>query len=198
MEYMAAYLLPNIILFIVNVILVSVLVYYLKSLKRKGRALSHFESNASQKVEKIIEAAREKGEKILLGTDYLSQNQAKLLEDTLTKIREDNLKAVEKNIERLTALTEKTITDQEASLTKQYLSKMEENWVLLQKNLQSKTEEDTRKYKEARIAQLDKEISNQVLQISAKVLNKSIPLNQHNDQVIAALEQAKKEGLFNF
>lgn len=202
---MSAYLIPNLILFIVNIVLVSVLVYYLRSLKRKSKALGRFENNASQKVEKIIEQATEKSQQILLETDYLTAGQVKMLESALSEIREDNLRALQNTVDRLASIAQKSLEREESVLTEKYLAEMEKTWSALNKKLQDKTEQllnqfaqDTQEYKEARIGELDKEISRQVLLISAKVLNRSIPLDQHNELVVEALEQAKKEGLFNF
>jgi hypothetical protein len=56
---------------------------------------------------------------------------------------------------------------------------------------------DLDKYKKAKLAKVDESIVNAIEEIAKVVIAKTIPIEEHEELVVKALDQAKKEGLFN-
>lgn len=52
-------------------------------------------------------------------------------------------------------------------------------------------------YKKSQIEHIDELIKKRITQLSEQVLSKSIPIEEHEDLIITALNRAKEEGLFN-
>lgn len=58
-------------------------------------------------------------------------------------------------------------------------------------------EKELEEYKQTRMQQTDRTITHLVQKVAQEVLNKSIPLDDHQNLVLESLEKAKKEGAFN-
>jgi flagellar biosynthesis/type III secretory pathway protein FliH len=70
----------------------------------------------------------------------------------------------------------------------------------LQKNLQTSFElaqKDIESYKASRIKDFEKELFTIVQKISAEILQKELTQEEHEKQVMKALERAKEEKLFS-
>ena len=63
--------------------------------------------------------------------------------------------------------------------------------------LLSNLQKEIAAYKQQKIKESDKTVNKIIAEVSQKVLNKSIPLEDHQNLIIESLEKSLKEGVFD-
>lgn len=158
---------------------------------------------ALTKERKILDDATVEADHIIAGAKYVSDDSVKRINTALEKMIADIQKeAVDTSrtfmhdySTTLQQLTKTSLTDfqhilqgLQTDMQKQITEFHEKQLPMLEKELET--------YKQSRMKEADQLISRVVQKTSQEVLNKSISLDDHQDLVVASLEKAKKEGVF--
>jgi hypothetical protein len=179
-----------------------------KQLKEKeGRIDTEYHlivDNALTKERKIIEDAIDQAKAIIDKTQFVSQDSREIINKALQEMvvstqRESN------------NIGQKFISDYEIflnELSRSSLGNFQNTAKLFGTDLENQIKEfratllpniekEIEDYKEQRIKEMDQAVNALVQKVSQKTLNKSIPLEDHNNLVIESLEKAKEEGIFD-
>lgn len=198
----------------VNVLLFFFLVYYVMHLNKKEKQLDaertkidqtyhHVVDEAMSKERQIISDATSEADKILLDTQLFSQSSEtsidKTLETLITSLKKDSTNTA-KTYHDAYHLALKQTSDQslkdfqtishgmQDTLKKQLASFHDTLLPVMEKELAS--------YKQARMQEVEQEIKQIVHAVSQELLNKSIPVEDHEKLLIDSLEKAKQKGMF--
>jgi hypothetical protein len=153
---------------------------------------------------KILEDATRQASSILASTKYVSDSFKEIIDKALQKMITDvqqeaavsSNDIIAKHKNSLNALSGKSL-DNFQNITKQFeldiQRQMHEYSVTLLPNLQR----EIAAYRQQKIKESDKTVNMIVAQVSQKVLNKSISLEDHQNLIIESLEKSLKEGVFD-
>lgn len=158
---------------------------------------------ANQQKRKILEETASKSSAIIANTQFISESSKKSIEDALQKviasIQQKALTTSEVYIENyknyLDQTTQKTL-GQFQSIAKIFEDEMQKQTADLQKALLADFQEQFKNHQQQKFSEVDQQINEIVEKVSQKVLNKSIPYEDHKNLIIEALEKAQKEGIF--
>ncbi|MBI2031788.1 MAG: hypothetical protein HYT08_04215 [Candidatus Levybacteria bacterium] len=176
--------------------------------------------DARNKAESIINEAVQKAQEIIAGSNIVNTQSKKALDEafeTLLKhqtgyfekasqdflqVYKNELEALkQKNIEILKN-TSKSIEEDTVKEVQDFDNVLEQETVASQKIIQEKIEKDYSKvqkeveqYKNEMLGKVDAQISKLIQDVSKKVIGKSLSLQEHEQLIIDALEEAKKNGL---
>lgn len=158
---------------------------------------------ANAQKRKILEDTASKSSAIIANTQLISESSKKLIEEALQKV----IASIEQKAsttsevyldnykEYLDQTTQKTL-GQFQGIAATFEKEMQTKTVELQKALLINFEEQLKNHQQQRFADADRQINEIVKNVSQKVLNKSIPYEDHKNLIIEALEKARKEGVF--
>jgi hypothetical protein len=160
--------------------------------------------NALSKERKILGDATDEAETIINKTQFVSQESRevvnKALEEMVTGIRKEaddiGRQFIVDYKNYLAKLSETSLGNFE-NIAKEFGADLEKQIKDFRKTLLPALEKELEDYKQERIKTADKAINVIVQKVSQKALNKSIPIEDHNDLVMESLEKAKKEGIFD-
>lgn len=218
---MPAQYLP-VIIATVNLMVLSVLGFYIwtlnkekKELDKRKKELSEKErqlesgyrqviENALAKERKIIEEATAQARTILSDTQNLSTTSKDNLDKALQKMNYDvqnyaatssnNLLADYKTY--LGKIAEKSLLDFQNN-TKRFEDDMQNKMQDFRDTLLPGIQKELEEYKNKRFRDADKAIDEIIKKVTEKILNKSLSLEDHQKLIIDSLEKAKKEGVFD-
>jgi len=219
-------------LFVLSVALASLALSYSQIIKRLNSQKNELENltnriyekeaevlrDARVKAESIINEAIEKAKEIIAGSNLITTESKKALDEafeTLLKHQtsyfekasqdflqeyKNELQALkEKNIEILKN-TSKEIEEDTAKEIQDFDNILEKETVLSQKIIEEKIEKDYSKvqkeveeYKNEMLNKVDAQILKLLQTVSKKVIGKSLSLQEHEQLIISALEQAKND-----
>jgi len=164
----------------------------------------HVVDDAIAKERKILEDAAYEANQIIAGTKYLA---------TSTKDAMDlALKKMEGSMQNEANTTSGEFTKSYAAslqqVAKQSLADFQNVTKTMEEELQKQTrefrdsllpqlEKDLDDYKKLRLQQADRTVTHIIQEVSQQILNKSLPLEDHQRLLLEALEKAKKEGVFD-
>lgn len=218
---MPAYFLP-IIVATINLMVLSVLGFYIwtlgkekKELERRNKELAEKEAklesgyqqvidSALSKERNILDDAAKKANTILSDTQYVSSasrdalNQA--LQNMVGSIQKEaaatsgNSLTNYKNF--LNQIAQQTLTDFQNN-TKQFEADMQKQMQEFRNSLLPAVQKELDEYKQQRLRDADNAVNEIIRQVSEKVLNKSISLEDHQKLIIESLEKCRKEGMFD-
>ncbi|KKQ51414.1 hypothetical protein A2865_02815 [Candidatus Woesebacteria bacterium RIFCSPHIGHO2_01_FULL_39_17] len=166
---------------------------------------------AQTKGQKILEEAYTKAREILARSDDFSKDQeVKISEelkkstniyvnkyqDILEKTQEESIKILQNIPEDIKALFLKEIGEVRKNLI-QEVEKVEKDARQIVLDAYQKAEADVEKYKLERMRQVDESIILILKDVARKVLSKEINKEEHEKLVMKALEEAKRQRVFN-
>jgi vacuolar-type H+-ATPase subunit H len=189
--------------------------YYLTRLHQKETRLEKKEKAIDENYHHVVDDALSKERQILTdATDEATQIISHA--QSLTQASQDSVnqavKAVVSEIHKEgTAISQAFTADYSSSLKKvttDSLTEFQTTMTTLQTDLKKQihefhdsllpeVEKELARYKQARIEQIDKTVLAITQKAAQDILNKAIPLSEHQQLVIDALEKAKKEGVFD-
>lgn len=164
----------------------------------------HIVDDAIAKERKVLEDAAYEANQIITGTKYVAtsakdsvdlslkkmegalQHEANTTSQEFTKMYAESLQQVAK--QSLADFQNVTHT-MEADLQKQTRE--------FRETLLPQLEKDLDEYKKLRLQQADRTVTHIIQEVSQQILNKSLPIEDHQRLLVEALEKAKKEGVFD-
>ncbi len=182
-------------------------------------------STAQESAEKIISERKEENEKfreeytkhfdeiIANGKDILSNQSTELsgLSQNMINEFKKHVLTTEVLIQKESELVSKTLSEESDQLkhtfTDMSTKAQEGQSVLIEETKKLVSEEIAKEismaheviatYKKERLALLDREVVGLIEETARIALNKTFSLREHRDQVLVALDEAKKEGVFD-
>lgn len=223
MQAMPAYFvfLP-VIVAVLNLMVLSVMVFYIwmlkgekKKLEKQQKDLSAKETrlengyrqaidSALNKERRILDEATRQASLILANTKQTSDSSKNALEKALQKMMVDIQKEAGNTSNNFAAnykkylgqITDKSLVDFQ-SITKKFEDDMQKQSEEFRKSILPQIQKELEDYKQKRFEEADVTIGKIIQNVTEKVLNKSISLEDHKKLIIAALDKAKNDGLFN-
>lgn len=217
---MPAYL--PIIIATINLMVLSVLSFYLWTLGKERKELKRHEEELAQKEAKlesgyqqiidsalskergILDEAAKKANTILSNTQYVSNvskdalNQA--LQNMLAGIQKEAANSSSNSLANynnfLRQITQQTLTDFQNN-TKRFEEDMQKQMQSFRESLLPTIQKELDAYKMQRFTEADKKINLIIQRVAEKVLNKSLSTEDHQKLVIESLEKCRKEGVFD-
>jgi hypothetical protein len=160
--------------------------------------------NALNKERKILEDAVSEADAIITKTQYVTQNSKEMVNKALQEIVVDVKKEAINVARNFINDYQNSIKQIAAQSLNNFQSVTHELELNLQKQIKDfhetlfpKLEKEVEAYKQERLKEVDRTANIIIQKVSQKVLNKSIPLEDHNNLIIESLEKAKKEGVFD-
>lgn len=201
--------------FITNIAVLGAILYYFFRFKARENELTKREGkididyhqavdSALNRERKILADATEEADQILTNAQYVKKDSKEIVDHALQKMTQDIqkesvdtasnfLKSYQTSLGQLEtqSLTDfqNVIKGLQSDLQKQVKDFHEQMLPNLEKELES--------YKQNRLKQTEATITQIVQKASQEILNKAISLEDHQSLVLAALEKAKKEGVFD-
>jgi hypothetical protein len=188
--------------------------YYLWELRAKEKLIEkerqdtdasyhHVVDDALAKERKILEDAAFSSSQIIAGTKYVTSSSKESLDEAIQKM-EGNLTH---ELGNTSGDFSKTYSASLQRLATQSLADFQSVVHNMQSDLQKQTtdfsatmlpglEKELEEYKKIRLQQADRTITHVIQEVSQEILNKALPLDDHQQLLIEALEKAKKEGVF--
>lgn len=207
-------------LFVVTTYLADFLIfiaafYYLTKLHQREKRVERKENAIDENYHHVVDDALSKERQILTdatkeATEIISGAQA--LTDSSRDSINHAVKVIVSDIQKEgSAIAQAFSTEYSTSLkklTSDSLTEFQTVMTTLQTDLKQQihdfhdsllpeVERELEKYKQARISQIDKTVMSITQKASQDIFNKAIPLSDHQQLVIDALEKAKKEGVFD-
>ncbi len=205
-----------------NLMVLSVLGFYLWVLRNERKELEKHEKELAVKEGKlesgyqqiingalikernILDDAAKKANTILSNTQYVSNISKDSLDQALQKMLADIQKeAVVSSNNSLTnynnflkQVSEKTLFDFQNN-TKRFEADMQKQMQDFRESLLPAIQKELEAYKEQRFKEADKTVNAIIQRVSEKVLNKSISLEDHQKLIIESLEKSRREGVFD-
>jgi F0F1-type ATP synthase membrane subunit b/b' len=208
--------------FIADSVVIFLVVYFIgkitkreKQLEERERELAKKEGkididyhqivdNALTKERKILEDAIAQAKTIIANTQYVSQNSKQIIDRALQEmvidIKKDSDEIGRQFIDNykyfLNKVSATSLTDFQ-NIAKQFGVNLDGQIREFSKTLLPNLEKEIAGYKQERLKGVDKIVEAIVQKVAQKALNKSIPVSDHNNLILEALERAKKEGIFD-
>jgi hypothetical protein len=188
--------------------------YYLFSIRHREKELKEKEAkadtgyhqvvdNALTRERIILDDATAKATQIITGAEYVNKttkdsvNQA--LSSIVSEIQNDATSSAKSFIDSYTSSLKQLSNE---SLT-QFQKVTQELKVDLQNQIKDfhntmlpGLEKELEEYKQSRMKETDQIVTRVIQKVAQEVLNKSIPLSDHEALLTESLEKAKKEGIF--
>lgn len=159
--------------------------------------IKHDHEKMDKKVAKDVEEAFQKVLKDNQQTlTYSSEEYIKEFKAELAELKNASLKSVDDTLKEI----HKTSTDEFTELKSLIQQQIATNQDSLSNKLQGeyeKAHQEISQYREQKFADVDKKIDILIGKIAQEVLGKAIPVSDHHQLVIDALEKAQKEGIFS-
>jgi Skp family chaperone for outer membrane proteins len=217
---MPAYL--PIIVATINLMVLSVLGFYIWTLGKEREELKKHEKellekekklesgyqqiidNALAKERAILDEASKKANAIVTNTQYASNISKDSLDQALQKMINDiqNQAANSSNSSLINyknflhEITEKTLVDFQNN-TKKFEEDMQKQMQEFRDTLLPTIQKELEEYKKERFGQADKKINEIIQKVAEKVFNQSISLEDHQKLIIESLEKCRKEGIYD-
>jgi len=205
-----------------NLMILVFLIYYFWRVQKRGKELELKENaldnkefgidssyhqivgNSLSKERKILDDATKEASSILTNAKYVSTsfkdevNKAlqKMVFDTQKETSSSSNEIVTKHQTYLNQIAGKSL-DNFQNITKKFEVEMDNEMKSYRTNLLVNLQKEIESYKQQKIKEADKTVSTIIQKVSQKVLNKSIPLEDHQKLIIESLEKCLKEGIFD-
>lgn len=206
----------------VNLMVLSVLGFYIWTLNKEKKELDKHKKelsekemqlesgyrqvieNALTKERKIIEDATIQARKILSDTQNLNSASKDNLDKALQKMVYDVQNYAANSSNNLLSdyktylgkIAEKSLLDFQNN-TKRFEDDMQNKMQDFKNTLLPGIQKELEEYKNKRFQEADKVINEIIKKVTEKVLNKSLSLEDHQKLIIDSLDKSKKEGLFD-
>lgn len=203
-----------VITYVADFVIIVAAFYYLTKLHQREVTVEKKEKAIDENYHHVVDDALSKERQILTDATHEATeiiHGAK----SLTHASEDSInqavKAIVTEIQKEGSTIAKSFSEEYShslkKLTDDSLTEFHTTMTTLQTDLKKQihdfhdsllpaVEQELTKYKQARMEQIDKAVMNITQKASQDIFNKVIPLSEHQELVIAALEKAKKEGVF--
>lgn len=159
----------NILLLALNIVVFGVVLYEFLKFHKANRIIRQrkagFLEDAREEADEIIGKAIKKSEELSLQAVNLKEDISLRLDKSLQEAGEINVRKFDTELSKIG------------------------------KKVADAVEKEAAEYKKKRLDSLNAEISAKVSEISLKVLNRAVSVNEQDQLVIAALEKAKAEGV---
>lgn len=179
------------LILIINIALAGTLFYGLVKVVLMTKSLKRQELNLVEKAKKkadgVIEGAIEKSGEILEETEYFKNSLIDQANKTLEDSAKENIKEFDKQLD--------TLSTEAVDQMKQNLNSLEEVTKKKVEEAMVKVEAEIEQHKQNKLASIDTAVAEKVSALGLKLLGKSISLDDHDELVVKALEEAKKEGV---
>lgn len=198
-----------------DVVLFFFVWYYLWDLRAKEKWIEkerlktdssyhHVVDEALAKERKILDDATKEATQIISGTEYVASSSKETVDQALQQMEDD----IEKGVGDTSQEFSRTYSATLQKVAKQSLTEFQAITHGLGADLQKQTKEfreslmptiekELEEYKKMRLQQADRTITHIVQEVSQEILNKSLPLEDHQRLIIESLEKAKSEGVFD-
>ena len=203
------YYLPLFFTFL-NLFITVVLFYYSFYLFKKEKKLEEQNKQGLLDYEKTLENATKKAKYILEHTDIISSTVKDSFESSINNVTSNIKKNTEDYLKRVLIDQELMISNFTKNITDEYTKKInksinvadkkylesQKSMDLQVKQLVKNMEEEVKKYKEAKINNIDSYIKSELMEILKNSLPKYISIENQEEMVIEVIEKAKESGLF--
>ena len=195
----------------------SLLRKYKALLEEKSKLKAEAESQVDkifqevrQKAHQIIEESRQKATKIVGDAGVISNELKEKMLNELNKVSAEYTKDYQGTLDAAKNESIKIISNMSKGITSEASHEIQAMRATLQQEV-AKTHAETKKaidevykrveeeikvYKERKLKKVDEQALEIVKQVSSDVLGKAIDAKQHEELVIKALEEAKRQGTF--
>jgi hypothetical protein len=164
----------------------------------------HIVDDAIAKERKILEDAAYEANQIIAGTKYVATSSKDSVDLSLKKMEG----ALQHEANATSQEFSKTYADSLQQVAKQSLADFQNVTHVMEEELQKQTrefresllpqlEKELDDYKKLRLQQADRTVTHIIQEVSQQILNKSLPLEDHERLLLESLEKAKKEGVFD-
>lgn len=211
-----------IIIATINLMVLSVLGFYIWSLNKEKKRLEKREKELIQKESlvasgyqqiidralneerKIVQDTSKHATDILTNTQLVSNTSKQSLDTALQKITADiqnqanssSSDYLTKYKSSLNEVSTKSLTDFQNYL-KQFESDMQKQMKDFRSSLLPQIQNELENYKKEKFREADKKVDEVVRKVAEKVLNKTLSSEDHQKLIIDSLERARKEGVFD-
>lgn len=205
-----------------NIMILIFLGFYLRHLQKEKRSLDEKENDLVKKEvkvdsdyhqivdsslnqeRKILDDATKKASNILTDTKYISDMSKDTIDKALQRMIEgvqqeaasSSNTVITKHKDYLNQLSGKSLVNFQ-NITKQFELDMQKQMQNYRETILPNLQKEIASYKEQKIREADKTVSAIIKDVSQKVLNKAIPLDDHQSLIIESLNKALKEGIFD-
>jgi hypothetical protein len=208
-------LLIQILTILADLVIFIFVCYYLWELRAKEKLIDkqrsetdssyhHVVDEALAKERKILEDAAFASSQIIAGTKYVTSSSQEQLDQALQKMEgslEHEAGTTSQGLEKTYATSLQQVANQSLTEFQTIMRGMQADIQKQTKDFSSSMlptiEKELEEYKKMRLQQADRTITQVVQDVSQEILNKALPLDDHQQLLIDALERAKKEGVFS-
>lgn len=186
LKYLMISLVALVLLF--GVVLVALAISYRKLLKKlytMGAKEATIIEEARQQAAEILSQTQLRAEQLISTAEGLTEEQQAKLQAGLIKLLDKQGQVAEKE---LTGVSDETKHSLQAAIDKQIKE-------MYQKEYES-AKQSIALYKKQKLAEADKVVQEIIQSAATSVLRKSIRLEDHTQEIIKSLEEAKKEHVF--
>lgn len=156
--------------------------------------------DAHKKAKDILSDAQEflrrDESKIALQVEKIGKTYVDVYESTLNNIKLEAIKTIHNIPKDINESFSKSLIDFQEDLKTELHNNQEKLTAATLENIK-KSENEIEKHKAFRVRQIDESVVSLVSEIAKKVLARDITGLEHEKLVLKALEEAKKEGIFN-
>ncbi len=201
--------------YVLNLIVVIFIFYYLLKLRSKEKTVEqkensidtnyhHIVDEALAKERKIIDDAAAEASQIISQAQHVNTNSKQTIDQAIEKLIHDaqaNTSTAAQDFKSsyaasLQQVAHASLTDFQ-NITKELQTDLQKQMQDFHNTLLPGMQKELEEYKKSRMQQAEQAITRVVQQVSQDVLNKAIPFEDHQKLMIAALDKAKKEGMFD-
>lgn len=189
--------------------------YYMLKIRKREKELEKKEKkidtgyhqvidDALSRERKILEDAAKEADEIITDAEYVNKSSTEEINRALHDLAKDIEKEAAQSAQTFTTsyatslknLTAESLTEFQ-TIVKTLVADLQKQTEEFRQTLLPKMEQELEGYKQARLKQTEEMTTRIVQKASQEILNKVIPLSDHQNLVTEALEKAKKEGVFN-
>ncbi len=208
-------------IFILSVALIFLVFSYSKTVQKihsYRREDEHLKSQMHKKADEIIEEARQKANKILADAHFIEDKERLAFNENLhasstnqikdfEKVSQDFLKAYQNELDIIKGNTIQVLKNISKDIEKDTLFEIKDFKEILKKDTfasqkiveekiedaYKRVEKEIENYKKERLQRVEENIYKTLQEVSKLVLGKTLSLQDHENLIIDALNQAKKE-----
>jgi hypothetical protein len=211
-------MLPEVLLIITlatNILILIFLIYYIFSLRTREKKLEiqedavdtdyhHVVNEALNKERAILTDATSEADQIIKGANYLSNASKQEVSNAIRTL----VLEIQKEGQIISQAFSSEYTSSLKGLSQQSLNEFQVIMTTLQNDLKKQinefhitlmpqVEKELEAYKQTRLKEIDKAVTDIIQKASQDLFNKTISTTDHQNLIIQSLEKAKKEGVFD-
>ncbi len=158
--------------------------------------LSEMSSDSGRRLQKLHNDAKEQALEIISAATLDAEKERKIMKLKLDEISADHLRKFDEMLQNIS----KTVKSSTETEIKKFAQALEMETIGAQKAAAKKLEEaydqvnaEIQEYKMNEMRKIENDVNESIAEITKEVLGKSIPISVHQDLIMEALKNAKKQ-----